>query len=152
MRTIFSVVAFLVLSLSLSAQEGNPNYDAKLAASLGADDYGMRYYVLVILKTGPNESEDQLARQQAFQGHMTNMGTMVEAGQLVVAGPIDVNEKGYRGIFILKSETFEEARLLLQTDPAIKAGYLEPEFFKWYGSAALPEYLPYSEKIWKLGF
>jgi len=30
----------------------NPNYDAKLAADLGADDYGMKKFVLVILKTG----------------------------------------------------------------------------------------------------
>ena len=43
----------------------------------------------------------------------------------------------------------EEAIDLLQTDPAIKSGLLAYEIFTWYGSAALPEYLPFSEKIWK---
>jgi len=26
---------------------------------------------------------------------------------------------------------------------------LDMELFSWYGSAALPEYLPFSDKIWK---
>jgi hypothetical protein len=32
-----------------------PAYDAELARALGADELGMRRYVLVILKTGPNK-------------------------------------------------------------------------------------------------
>jgi uncharacterized protein YciI len=152
MKIRFALLGFLWLSLTLSAQKQNPNYDENLAKTLGADDYGMTNYVLVILKTGPNKSEDQKVRQKAFQGHMTNMNVMVEKGKLIVAGPLENNDKDYRGIFILKTETIEEAQLLLQTDPAIKAGYLEPEFFQWYGSAALPEYLPISDKIWKIGF
>lgn len=32
----------------------NPNYDAALARKLGADDYGMKRYILVILRTGPS--------------------------------------------------------------------------------------------------
>ncbi|MDD3459312.1 MAG: hypothetical protein PHO74_07540 [Weeksellaceae bacterium] len=43
----------------------------------------------------------------------------------------------------------EEANALLQSDPAIKNGLLDYEIFSWYGSAALPEYLPTSDKIWK---
>jgi len=36
-----------------TAQTNNPNYDKALADSLGADDYGMKSYVFVILKSGP---------------------------------------------------------------------------------------------------
>ena len=39
--------------------------------------------------------------------------------------------------------------MLLQTDLAIKNKLLDYEIFNWYGSAALPEYLPISVKIWK---
>ena len=46
-------------------------------------------------------------------------------------------------------KSIEEAVELLQTDPAIKNGLLDYEIFTWYGSAALPEYLPFSDKIWK---
>lgn len=66
-------------------------------------------------------------------------------------GPLGKNEKNYRGIFILDNIiSLEAAKELLQTDPAIKNGLLDYEIYNWYGSAALPEYLPASEKIWKM--
>lgn len=46
-------------------------------------------------------------------------------------------------------KTIEEARPLVDTDPAIKAGIYNVELLGWYGSGALPKYLPYHEKISK---
>jgi uncharacterized protein YciI len=153
MSSIYFRILFVILALNSGfGQKVNPNYDAELAQKLGADDYGMRSYVLVILKTGTNNSSDASTRAKAFEGHMKNMSTMVEKDQLVVAGPLETNENNYRGIFILKAKTLEEARDILKTDPAIDQKYLEPELYMWYGSAALPEYLPVSDKIWKIGF
>ena len=138
-----------LLLISKFAWSQNPNYNDSLAKKLGADDYGMKKYVLVILKTGTNASTDKAYIDSCFSGHMKNMEVMVKAGQLVVAGPLGKNEKTYRGIFILNINSIEEASALLQSDPAIKAKLLEPELYNWYGSAALPVYLPTSEKIWQ---
>ncbi|HET6243737.1 MAG TPA: hypothetical protein VFF35_04375 [Bacteroidia bacterium] len=110
----------------------------------------MKSYILVILKTGTNKTTDKTFIDSCFNGHMTNIGLLVEKGLLVVAGPIGKNENSYRGIFILNVTTFEDANELLQTDPAIKERLLEAEIYKWYGSAALPEYLKASDEIWKL--
>ena len=75
---------------------------------------------------------------------------IAEEGKLIIAGPLGKNENNYRGIFILNDiKSIEEAKELLQTDPAIKNGLLDYEIFTWYGSAALPEYLQFSDKIWK---
>jgi hypothetical protein len=38
----------------------------------------------------------------------------------------------------------------LESDPAVKENLLAAEIYKWYGSAALPQYLPDSDKIWKV--
>ncbi len=128
----------------------NPNYDAELAKKLGSDDYGMKSYIFVILKSGSNKTTDQAVINEKFGGHMANINRLVEEKKLVVAGPMGKNEKDYRGIFILTNVgTIEEAKTLLQTDPAIAAGLLEPEIYNWYGSAALSEYLEASDKIWK---
>ncbi|QHS59108.1 YciI family protein [Chitinophaga agri] len=130
---------------------GNPSYDQALAKKLGADEYGMRSYTLVILKTGSSQTTDKQVIQELFRGHMDNINRLVKEGKLIVAGPLGRNDKTYRGIFILKDVgTADEARLLLQTDPAVKGGLLDIELYNWYGSAALPEYLPFSEKIWKV--
>lgn len=129
----------------------NPNYDTELAGKLGGDDYGMKSYFLVILKIGTNTTSDKELIAESFRGHMDNINRLVEEGKLIVAGPLGKNENNYRGIFILDNiKSIEEAKELLKTDLAIKNKLLDYEIFNWYGSAALPEYLPYSDKIWKL--
>jgi uncharacterized protein YciI len=128
----------------------NPNYDPMLAQKLGGDDYGMKSYVLVILKTGTNQSTDKTLINNSFRGHMENINHLVKEGKLTVAGPLGKNDHAYRGIFILNVPSFEEAEKLLENDAAIKEGLLDFDLFKWYGSAALPEYLDFSDKIWKV--
>jgi hypothetical protein len=128
----------------------NPNYDPVLAHKLGGDEYGMKSYVLVILKTGTNQTTDKTLINDSFRGHMENINHLVKVGKMIVAGPLGKNDKTYRGIFILNVTTFEEAESLLQNDSAIKEGLLDFELYKWYGSAALPEYLEFSDKIWKV--
>lgn len=149
-RNILFFTLFFCVSI-VFGQKSNPNYDADLAVKLGADDYGMKKFVFVILKTGKNTSTGKKLRDSAFSGHMNNIDKLVKENKLIVAGPMGKNDKAYRGIFILDVPTLEEAQILLDSDPAIKAKYLEPELFTWYGSAALSEYLEASDKIWKIG-
>jgi len=152
MKLIYLILAVLLTVSSSMAQKTNPNYDPELATKLGADDYGMKSYVFVILKTGKNQSTDKVLRDSCFAGHMDNITRLVKEKKLIVAGPMEKNEKTYRGIFILDVDSMDEAKLLLETDPAIKAEFLEPELFMWYGSAALSQYIEASDKIWKTGF
>ncbi|OYZ02637.1 MAG: hypothetical protein B7Y37_02290 [Sphingobacteriia bacterium 28-36-52] len=143
---------FIFLTLLLFACKANAQnkmYDSVLAKKLGADNMGMKGYILVLLKTGPNTTTNKLFIDSCFAGHMQNMGVMVKANQLVVAGPLGKNDKTYRGIFILNLTNIEAAEKLLQTDPAIHSGLLAAELYKWYGSAALAEYLPFAEKVSK---
>lgn len=149
--SIFVAMLF-VAHIRLEAQSANPKYDQLLADSLGADEYGMRMYVLVMLKTGPVKIENKSTLDSLFAGHMKNIRKLVDEGKLIVAGPLKANEKQYRGIFILNVKTIEEAKTLLDTDPAIKSKLLDHELYNWYGSAALPVYLPLSEKVNKKSF
>ena len=139
-------------STNILAQTANPRYDKVLADSLGADDYGMKMYVLVILKTGPANITEKAKVDSLFAGHMRNINRLVDQGKLVVAGPLRKNDKAYRGIFILNVTTFEEAKKLMEADTAISSGMLDTELFHWYGSAALKMYLPFSEKVGKNNF
>ena len=152
MKKIFGTILLLSIMFASFAQKDNPEYDAKLAESLGGDDYGMKSYILVILKTGKNTTTDKKITDSLFRGHMDNINRLAESGKLVVAGPLGKNDKTYRGIFILNAKTVEEANVMLQMDPAIKANVFETELFTWYGSAALPEYLKAHSKIEKKKF
>lgn len=145
MRKLLFLLVFC--SATAMAQTDNPKYDKTLAESLGGDDYGMKPYVLVILKTGSNTIADKETVGKLFRGHMDNIGRLANEGKLVVAGPLGKNEKNYRGIFIFNAKTIAEAQALLETDPAVKEKLLDAEMYEWYGSAALPEYLKSHEKI-----
>ncbi|GAA0753019.1 YciI family protein [Psychroflexus lacisalsi] len=128
----------------------NPNYDKALAEELGGDEYGMKSYFLVILKTGTNTTKDQDLISKSYRRHLDNINRLVDEKKLILVGPLGKNEQNYRGIFILDGmESLEEAKEVLQTDLAIRNDLLDYEIFPWYGSAALPEYLSYSDKIWK---
>jgi uncharacterized protein YciI len=111
-------------------------YDAALAKSLGADDMGMRSYVLVILKTGPNKMVDAEGRKKMFAGHFANIQRLAGEKKLVLAGPLDGVE-GRRGIFVFNTPDIEEAKKFVATDPVIINGEMVAEFHKFYGSAAL---------------
>ena len=150
MKFLFITISILLLTFSSSAQKINPNYDSTLAKKLGADQYGMKPYVLVILKTGSNKTAGKSFIDSCFAGHMQNIQKMEKDGKLFVAGPIAKNDRSYRGIFILNVANFEEAIKLMESDPAIREKILEIELFKWYGSAALGEYLDDADKIWKV--
>ncbi|HTN45288.1 MAG TPA: YciI family protein [Flavipsychrobacter sp.] len=144
------LLIFTLLSCqNLYAQRSDQAYDSSLAKSLGADDYGMKMYVFVLLKTGSKTIENKTVRDSLFSGHLANINRLADEGKLVVAGPFAKNELSYRGIFILNVKTEEEAKALLETDPAIKENLLHPEIVKWYGSAALPTYLETHKKIEK---
>ncbi len=144
--TIFLILSFCGFSFS---QTENPNYDKSLADSLQADQFGMKKYVLVILKTGETKMDDKEKVNEIFRGHMENINHLVEINKLIVAGPLGKNDNNYRGIFILNVATIKEAEDFVKLDPAVSSGLLAVEFYEWYGSAALPVYLNTAKKITK---
>lgn len=118
--------------------EKSSPYDSIKAAKAGADDYGMRPYVMAFLKRGPNRDLPKTQADSLQMAHMANIGRMAEEGKLILAGPF-MGDGDLRGIYIFKVETVEEAEALTLTDPAIQAGSLVMELQPWYGSAALVE-------------
>src|SRR6187455_1541223 len=129
------VLALLLAPLAMAEES---RFDPELAKKLGADERGMRMYVLCILKTGPRDAEVQgEARKEIFAGHFANIGRLADEGKLAVAGPFEKNDKSYRGLYIFNVATIEEAEKLVLLDPAVKAGIFVPDLTPWYGTAAL---------------
>jgi uncharacterized protein YciI len=129
-------------------QGEQPGYDAALAQKLGADEYGMKTYVMVFLKEGPVKIKDSVAREQLQTAHLKNIFKLADEGKLITAGPF-ADDQEIRGIFIFNVSTVEEAKKLTETDPAVKAGILIMELHPWYGSAALVEIPDLHKKIQK---
>lgn len=144
-------VLVLALCAALAACTSTPptttGYDAALAQRLGADERGMRSYVLVILKTGPNTTATDAEKKALFEGHFANINRLANEGKLAVAGPFGRNERQWRGLYLFNVATVAEAEELTRADPAVAAGLFVVEATPWYGSAALLEVTPIHRRI-----
>ncbi len=134
-------ITFMGCNSELEKKDDNtgidqPGYDSVLARKLGADDYGMKRYVMAFLKRGPVRNQDSATAAKLQRAHLDNISRMAAEGKLILAGPF-LDSGDIRGIYIFDVKTVEEAQALTATDPAIKAGRLEMELHPWYGSAAL---------------
>ena len=133
---VLLAAAGLAGAVTAEEQPTRSAFDPALAAQLGADEHGMRSYVLVILKTGPTPVAKGEKRDEMFKGHFANIQRLADAGKLAYAGPLD-GVDGWRGLFIFAVPGIEEARKLTETDPVIINGEMIAEYHVHYGSAAL---------------
>jgi len=145
-------ILFLMLSLSSCDQQWRSElstdeaavltteivYDSIRAAKVGADQYGMKKYIMVLLKKGPNRNLSKQETLNVQTMHMANIRKLAEQDIMVLAGPFG-GDGDLRGIFILDMDSIEEAEHLISFDPAIKEGTLVMELYEWYGSAAVME-------------
>lgn len=128
-----------VVAPAQAASDATPplsSFDPALARAVGADAHGMRSYVLVVLKTGPNKLPAGPEREAMFTGHFANMKRLSSEGKLVLAGPFD-GVDGWRGLFILAVAEIDDAKKLVATDPVIINGEMVAEYHSYYGTAAL---------------
>jgi uncharacterized protein YciI len=140
-KALLILCGLLFFSLRPAAAQSEPTsltlqYDAELAKSLGADERGMRSYVLVILKTGPNKVPEGPARNKMFQGHFANIQRLAAEKKLVLAGPLD-GADGWRGVFVFATPDINQAKDYVATDPVILNGEMVAEYHKFYGSAGM---------------
>ena len=151
MRFTF-VINILCIALGyvpgLVAQDAktSPVADPALAKQLGADERGMRKYILVILRAGPHRVPDGTARDEMFKGHFANIQRLASAGKLVLAGPFG-EKSDWRGMFVFAVNTQEEAEQLVSTDPVIRNGEMVADYHSLYASAALMALKEIHEKI-----
>lgn len=149
MRLVVMLSVLFFTYFESDAQVTNKEYDSLLAKKLNANDNGMKRYYLVILKSGSVTITEKSKRDSVFAGHMKNIQLLASQNKLVVAGPLGKNDKEYRGIFILNTDSKEEAKKMVETDPAVQAKVFVAEYYPWFGSAALQETLEIHKKISK---
>lgn len=129
---LFSALLFAGLSELLNAQTNAP------------DPSIMQQYWFVMLKRGENRSHDSLTAVKLQEGHMANINKMAEMGKLKLAGPF-ADKGDWRGIFIMVTDSQQEAEQLVNQDPAVQAGRLAYEIHPWYGGGDLKTNFDYPE-------
>ncbi|HTJ11918.1 MAG TPA: YciI family protein [Dinghuibacter sp.] len=127
-------------------------YDSTLAKQWKADAYGMRLYTLVMLRTGPALKGTKAHEDSLQMAHLNNIKRLADEGKLVLAGPLGKNDHQYEGIFILATSKIDEAKAWVESDPAVQAHELEPEYLRWYASASVMGIPDAHKKVQKESF
>ena len=91
-------------------------------------------FIVVLLVRPPNPPDIAKAElDQLQEKHLANIRRLADEGKMLKAGPFeDYSGRNVRGMFILKTDSVDQAREWVATDPSVKAGRLVPEFLKWY--------------------
>jgi len=104
-------------------------------------------FTVVLLLTPPDAPEvDDEAAADLQDAHLSHLAALHESGQLLAAGPLPGEpRRRFRGLNIFGTGP-EEARLLAEQDPAVRAGQFELEVLSWlvpggtisFGGAGFP--------------
>ena len=100
----------------------------------------MRLYYMVFLRRGPSWTAAATPEAtKVSQGHRANIERLTKEGLMVVAGPFEgtSGDRALAGIFILRVDSMEAARGVVDSDPAVKAGRFVSEIVPWWGPASL---------------
>ena len=159
-KSVFSILFFALIVSSCLVPEKNKamkndssdadsKADSLFAAQVGADQNGMKDYVIVFLKRGARRwMIDSLTANNLEKSHVANINRLIDEGKILTKGTI-TDKSDWRGIYIFDVKMVEEAQRMLETDPAIKAGSLAVEYHPWYGSAAMMKITEIQAKITK---
>ncbi len=125
MKKLASALAILFLASSAVAAE-EPN--------VGPGGFEMTTYYVGFLYRGAKWTPEETAETRKLQEeHMANIQKMAAAGKLVIAGPF-VDNGDLRGLYVFRVGSAEEAKALVESDPAVKAGRLRFELHPWYAA------------------
>jgi uncharacterized protein len=125
MKNFAGVLVFLFLASGVAAAD-DPN--------VGPGGYEMTTYYVGFLYRGAKWIPEETPETRKLQEeHMTNIQKMAAAGKLVIAGPF-MDNGDLRGLYVFRVATAEEAKALVESDPAVQAGRLRFELHPWYAA------------------
>lgn len=92
----------------------------------------MKTYYFVLLFEGSNRNQDSVIVEHLHEAHLAHIRLMAQNGKLAIAGPF-LDDGDLRGIYIFDVGTLDEAKKLVENDPAVRAGRLHFEIRPWMG-------------------
>jgi uncharacterized protein len=122
----FFATVLTILSIASAASADGPE--------VGPGGFEMTTYYVGFLYRGAKWTPEQTAETRKLQEeHMANIVKMGAEGKLVIAGPF-MDNGDLRGLYVFRAASAEEAKALVESDPAVKAGRLRFELHPWFAA------------------
>lgn len=110
-------LSLLIFSIYVNAQKKN-------------EPQKLKTYYLALLRKGPHRDQDSVSAVKIQEAHLANITRLYKDGKLDLAGPF-LDDGDIQGIFVFNVKSMEEAKQLVDSDPAVKAGRLILELHPW---------------------
>jgi uncharacterized protein YciI len=135
----FVLLSFLCMfSFSIHAQQKQSSKKtlskeekAAVKVSTKPETHEMKTYYMVFLKVGPKRNQDSVNAGKIQAQHLAYLNKMYNEGKMDLAGP-SLPDGDIRGFCVYNVESFEVAKKLAESDPAVIAGRLVVEVLPWY--------------------
>jgi len=102
-----------------------------VSATAIAQEHKLVQFQMAILRKGPQWSTTKPEdRNKILLQHRDSVVALFNSGKMVIAGPFG-DETELAGIFVLRA-TAEEAKALVDQDPAVKASLMSSELHPWF--------------------
>ena len=144
MKRMLSAVAIAALVTSMGA--------GAVGTPVAAQDKMVTFYLcLLVTPANPAKAPADMAQLQI--DHLANLKRIMEGGKGVIAGPI-AGEGTLRGLLVLRVNSVDEARAIVDADPAVKAGQLAVEIHPWFAADGImkPLFNPADLSTYYFGF
>ncbi|MEH7225166.1 YciI family protein [Bacillus sp. JJ1566] len=73
-----------------------------------------------------NEGENQIIKE-----HFNKLKALMEENTVILAGKTQTNDESTFGIVILQAESEQEAKKLMENDPAVKEGIMTAQIYPY---------------------
>ncbi len=91
-----------------------------------------KQYCLRLYKVGPHRDQPEAEADQIQMEHLRYLFQLRVEGKLLINGPV-IDDPELNGISIFATNDIEEVKRLSDQDPAVKAGRLVYEIYRWFG-------------------
>ncbi len=133
MKKLF-VAGAMAIVLSGAALPAQNAKETPKAQDVGPGGFEMTTYYVGFLYKGPKWSAEQTPEvAKTMEGHMANIRRMGDEGKLLIAGPFTDGGE-LRGLYVFRAGSMDEARALVETDPAVKTGRFRFEIHPWFAA------------------
>ncbi len=103
-------------------------------SSLQEPKFEMGTFYLCLLVKGPKFNPSETPQNAPWgPGHARHVSSLIEAGRVSIAGPFTDDDR-IRGVLVTTAASADEARSLVEADPAVKAGHFAVEVLQWFAA------------------
>ena len=99
----------------------------------GGKTYNMKQYYMVILLKGDHRNQPKEEADKIQAAHLAGIRKLADAGIIQIAGPF-AHDEDPRGIFIMDVKDIDEAKRIVDQDPAVRSGRLKYRVYPWWAA------------------